>query len=444
MALAGEQDIFETLVGADQRIRDTDGVGRVDIVVHVTVDQHQVTLEAGGQFLVRLDAVDERSVCLVDLFEDAVVLFAPPAVVDAVVMVAGAGNGRFEEVRILQDGRRGHEAAAGVAMNADAVQVDPLVACAQLLDGIFLVFQTIVAQVSVAVVVIPLGAVGMAAAVAHRNHNHAQLGQAVGAQVEAPGNVVGLDLGPGIHVVGDGIYLRRVKVEGLVQFAPKVGNAVGRLYLEAFRELVAGGQQSAEVGFFQGGAFSRSGVHQHDGGLVIYAGVIGYQVFPVVRRRGQHIHVVHIQLYHGAAAEQDAVVVHLVGILGRIHATGAHHQVGGRGAQHIFHVVGAFRELALEGAVGPVQIQVGPAVPLAPPDEVAGREQERLTVFHIGVHALRHQGAGAVGLEVDAAQVQAFEVPAAAKEEEMAVAAQPAGAAVVQIAVFHLHILLFC
>ena len=88
--------------------------------------------------------------------------------------------------------------------------------------------------------------------------------------------------------------------------------------------------------------------------------------------------------------------MHLVRVLLGIHAAGTHHQVRGRVAQDILHMESAFREVAFEGAVRAIQVQVGPAAALAPPHEVTVRQEVRVPVLHIGVHALRHQGFGTV------------------------------------------------
>ena len=102
VALAREDEHVETLVGADQGVDHADGVGRVDVVVDVAVHQHQVAFQVGCDLRIGLDAVDEGRVALVDLLQDTVMLLAPPAVVDAVVVVAGAGDSRLEEIRIFQ------------------------------------------------------------------------------------------------------------------------------------------------------------------------------------------------------------------------------------------------------------------------------------------------------------------------------------------------------
>ena len=112
-------------------------------------------------------------------------------------------------------------------MDPHPVEVDPAVAGSQLLDGIFLVFKTIIPQVSVAIVVIPLRTVGMASAVAYGDDDKTQLGKTVCAgKALAPFDVVGFYLGARIYIVADGIDLGGVEVERLVDGSIKVGEAV--------------------------------------------------------------------------------------------------------------------------------------------------------------------------------------------------------------------------
>ena len=109
--LAGQEQHVESFVGLDEGIDHTDRVGRMDVIVHVAMNQHKVALEVLCELLVGVDVIDEGGVTLVDLLEDSMVLFTPPAVVDAVVMVSGAGNRHLEEVRILEDGCGAHESS---------------------------------------------------------------------------------------------------------------------------------------------------------------------------------------------------------------------------------------------------------------------------------------------------------------------------------------------
>ena len=74
-------------------------------MVHVVVDisrrQHQPPFQVGGQLTVRVDVkVEDRRAVVVLRLLDAVVRLGPAAVVDLVLMVAGARDRNFKEVRV--------------------------------------------------------------------------------------------------------------------------------------------------------------------------------------------------------------------------------------------------------------------------------------------------------------------------------------------------------
>ena len=68
---------------------------------------------------------------------EAVVVLAPVGVVDVVVVIAGARHANLEEIIVAgrKQRGRGEEPAAGVTVDADFVDVDPLVARGKLLDA---------------------------------------------------------------------------------------------------------------------------------------------------------------------------------------------------------------------------------------------------------------------------------------------------------------------
>ena len=123
VTLAREDQHVEPLVGSNQSVDHADGVGRVDVVVDVPVYKHQVAFQIGCNLRIGLDAVDERGVTLVYLLQDSVMLLAPPTVVDAVVVVSGAGDCYLEEVRIFQNRGSAHESATGMPVDTHPVKV---------------------------------------------------------------------------------------------------------------------------------------------------------------------------------------------------------------------------------------------------------------------------------------------------------------------------------
>ena len=198
-------------------------------------------LEVAGDFRIGVYVIDKCRVPLFCyLFEYAVVLLAPPAVVDAVVMVSCAGYGSGVEVRIFQDGCSGHESSSGMPVYPDLGAVNPRILCSKPLHGSLLVFKPVVAEIAIAVVVIPFGPVRMSSAVAHGNYYEAHLCQPVRAGHScAPGYVVRLHLRSRIYIFYYRINLCGVEVKWLVHHAVKVSDAVGGLHRESFRKPVA-------------------------------------------------------------------------------------------------------------------------------------------------------------------------------------------------------------
>src|SRR5690606_26010709 len=176
VALAGEDEEVEALVRLDQSVDHAERARRMDVVVDVARGQQQAALQVLRQVRVLRDVVLEPDVALVvHHFLHAVVRLGPPAVVHVVVVVPRGGDGDLEEVRVDQHRGRGHEAAARVAVDADALDVDERVPVRELLDRDLLVGQSVVAEVAVPVVVVPLRPGRVAAAVPDRDHDEAEL-----------------------------------------------------------------------------------------------------------------------------------------------------------------------------------------------------------------------------------------------------------------------------
>ena len=131
-----------------------------------------------------------------------------------------------------------------MAMYSDSVEVYPWIACAELLDSVFLILETIVTKVSVAIVMIPLGSVRMTSSVTYGNDDESELCKSVGSgESSAPTDVVGLYLRTRINVVADRIDLCGIEVKWLIDSTIQVGNTVCSLYLEALREFVTGSEK---------------------------------------------------------------------------------------------------------------------------------------------------------------------------------------------------------
>ena len=215
------------------------------VIVDVTRTNQQFTLEVFGQVGIFVDVVLKSDVAFSVLdFLDAIVFLAPPAIVDVVLVVAGGRHCYFEKIGVHQHGRRRHESTTGVPKNTHLIDVDVGMAIRQLLGGYFFVFQSVVAQVAVAVIVVPFRTTRMPAAVADGDDDEAQLRLPVGAiHAHREGLVDRFGLRPRVYVLDDGIFEGRVKIKRFVHHAVEVGNAICSFDYKRLGELVACGKK---------------------------------------------------------------------------------------------------------------------------------------------------------------------------------------------------------
>ena len=131
-----------------------------------------------------------------------------------------------------------------MSVYADTSQVNPRIFGTKLLDCIFLILKTIVAEVAITVIMIPFRPVRMTAPVAHGYDNESELGQPVGpGKSSTPLDVVGFHLRARINVIAYRIDLCGVEIEWLVDGAIQIGDAVGSLDGETLREFVSGSEK---------------------------------------------------------------------------------------------------------------------------------------------------------------------------------------------------------
>ena len=175
----------------------------------------------------------------------------PPTVVDVVVVVARRRHRHSEEIGIHEHRCRGHEAAAGMAVDADSINVDEYVAGGELLDRGLLVGKTVITQVAVPIVMVPFRTCRMPTAIPDRNHNEAKLRQ--GRLVAIGGERLrdGFGLRSGINVGDDRVGLRGIEVKRLVDHAVKISDVIIGLHRVWFRKPIAGLQEFREIGFLE-------------------------------------------------------------------------------------------------------------------------------------------------------------------------------------------------
>ena len=94
-------------------------------------------------------------------------------------------------------------------MDTYAVDINEVVACRKLLDGSLLISQTVVTQIAVTVVVIPLRAIWVTTSITYCDDDKSSLSQAVGTGAHTgEGVVCSLYVRTGLAVVDDGVELR--------------------------------------------------------------------------------------------------------------------------------------------------------------------------------------------------------------------------------------------
>ena len=423
--LAGVDEEVEALVGLDQRVREPDRTTRVHVVVEIPGGKSKVALEVAGEFVVgghadvELDLVGVRGilhhftrVCVrsrvrarpatarrtgatgphrtgsaIGLGNDlhAVVPLTPVLVVDVVVVIAGFRPAHLEEVVVRREQHGGgrHEATTRVAEDADLVEVDELVACAELLDGVLLIGQRIIAHVAVAVAMIGERAERTAATMADFDHDEAELRELHerAAHTEAGGRAFGLRAG--IHVRDDRILFRAVEVERLPHVAVQLRDAVGGLHRERLGVLEAELLQLGQVHFLERAEdAARGAVAQHrlEGQIHARERVVDVALRgrddarrAVLAERGRMVRVAGVEQGEAAAVAIYAIQVRLVELFTGLTTLARHPYLLRRGIDRD-DAVGiplSGGERTLLAAVETIHVEHAPAGLLRPPEEIA-------------------------------------------------------------------------
>ncbi len=347
------------------------------------VGEEQLPLQVSRHELVGLVVVVRGAVRV--RLEQPLPLLAPVVLVLAVVVVAGLRDADLEEVRVAEHRVGGRVAAAGVAVDAGAGEVDPRVALGQLLHGGDLVRQAVVAHVAVVGGVERLRPHRRAHGV-DLDDDEAELGERLcvaarggeGARADAAG------LRPGVDAVDDRVPLRRIEARGPEEQAVEVGPAVARLDGDGRRRLPAGGEEARDVGLLEVEQLAAGGIAEHADGRRDGSRVAVDEVLPVRRERDLVVGAVRRQQAEPGAVEAHAVEVAEVGVSGL--AAGAEEVDGAAprvDAQHLQHVPVAARDRVLQAAgCEVVQVEVAPAAALGEPDRLVRAGQ------HVPVHAV--------------------------------------------------------
>ena len=176
--------------------------------------------------------------------------FAPPTVVDTVIMITGTRNCSLVEIRILADCCCRHKATSRVSVNSYTRNINKRITVGKLLYCCLMVGQRIVPHISISVIMIPFGAAGMPTSLSYRNHDKSGLCQTVCPDTHAPERIIHrLYLRPRIYIINDGIYLGRIKIERFIHHSIQISHSIGCFHLERFRKFVTGSFQGREITF---------------------------------------------------------------------------------------------------------------------------------------------------------------------------------------------------
>ena len=245
------------------------------------------------------------------------VTLGPGVVVDVVVVVAGARDADLEEVVVglAKQRGRGHEAAAGVPIDADAVEVDEGVPCPKLLQGRLLVSEGVVAEVEVAVAVVGLRALRRSAAVADLDDDEAEVRQGLLASEDGEGVAHPFRLGARVDVGDDRVPVRRVEVEGFPEIPEEVRDSIHGLDHEGLGHLPARLVEPREVRGFEGQDLAAVCIPQgHLGRLVHPVRVVHHEV-PARREARVVGGVARIHEGEARSVQEHAVEVVVVDVL---------------------------------------------------------------------------------------------------------------------------------
>ena len=260
----------------------------------------------------------------------------------------------------------------------------------------------------------------MSAPVPHGHDDHAELRQRLLVRVCRPRLRHRLGLRSRIDVRHNGIRLRRIEIVGLVHHAVDVGHAVRGLHLVRLRELVSGRFQGAEVGLAQIHDAPARGVEERGHGSRVHARVVADEEAVGLAHLELVVVVPGVQERQPGSVQAHPVEVRVVGILPLFPAlTGEEHEAARLvDADDAVHVPRPLREPLLHLAVGPVQVEVRPAVPLRPPQHVAVVKHLDGARLDVGVQAVHEEHARIAGAGVRNHDRGPVPVPAQAHEME--------------------------
>ncbi len=174
MSAIGQHQQVEILVRLDQLVDDEQRVVGRNVGVHRAVREEQLAFQILRDELIGLVVVVRGAIRTA--LEQPLPLFRPVVLVHAVVVIAGLGDPDLEEIREAEHRGRSRVAAAGMAVDSSAVDVDPGEALRDLLHPGHLIRDGVVAHVRVVRLVELLRTPGRAHAV-DLDHDQTEFGE---------------------------------------------------------------------------------------------------------------------------------------------------------------------------------------------------------------------------------------------------------------------------
>ena len=167
---------------------------------------------------------------------EAVILLGPVVVVDVVVVVARLTDTNFEKLveRWKHQRSRRQESTTGVAVDTNAIDIDPLEARRELFDTSLFVRQRIIPHIEVPVILIRCRTRGRTTAIAQLHDNKSKLRELLRPTTWTERTNNRFCLRSRVHVRDDRIFFRRIKVERLPHVAENARDTIGRKHFKRF------------------------------------------------------------------------------------------------------------------------------------------------------------------------------------------------------------------
>ncbi len=303
--------------------------------------------------------------------------------------------------------------------NPHFVDVDERMTGRQLFNSGLFIRQAVVPQVAVAVVVIPLGPVGMASPVPHRDDHKTELSEAGKPPVGGEGFGDTFGLRPGVNISDNGIFFGFIKIKRLMHDTEEVGHAVIGLDFECFRKLVSRFHQKRQISGFQVQQMISLVVAKNRLGHCVHTREIIHEITPAVVHGYGMIEVPRVEQFKSCPVKIDPVEVHIIRVFSLFPAARVEkqHPVFFIHSGDIITMERTGCDLVFQLAVPVIQIKMAPSVSFRPVDDFPsvvnkGRGDE----LHVSVQSFFDQGLGFSCGGFGDADVDTVEIPAGARK----------------------------